>query len=429
MPVQDQTAIRSENLRDFISHRPGILIRRGIPIFFIILVSLGAATFFIQYPDIVKASAKITSINPPKQIIAKSGGRLVKLFKNDNQEVNQNEVIGYIESTASHDEVLKLSAILDTLQYFTEKNMLEQIPRFWQSSNQPFAHLGELQQSHQAFMQGYTSFKDYLNTGFYIAKKQMLGKDLNNAKKLLNILQQQKELQEQDLAISTENYNVHDTLHNETLITDIEYRNQQSQLINKKMSIPQVNASIISNQGQQNALLKEMLELDNQVMQQKAAFVQLLNTYRNQVEDWKQKYLLIAPVSGALSFAGFLEENQQLQAGQGICFITNKSNQYFVEMLIPRNNAGKIKAGQEVLLKFASYPAQEFGSVRGRIEYIKNVPTDSGYLAKVSLPDGLITNYKKPILFQEGLMAQAEIITEKKKLSDRLFSGLKNLFE
>ena len=98
-------------------------------------------------------------------------------------------------------------------------------------------------------------------------------------------------------------------------------------------------------------------------------------------------------------------------------------------MLTSRNNAGKIKAGQEVLLKFASYPAQEFGSVRGRIEYIKNVPTDSGYLAKVSLPDGLSTNYKKPILFQEGLMAQAEIITEKKKLSDRLFSGITNLFQ
>ena len=428
MPLQNGAQIRSETLRDFISHRPGILIRRGIPIFFIILVGLGASTFFIQYPDIVKASAKITSINPPKQIIAKSGGRLVKLFKNDNQEVKQEEVIGYIESTASHDEVLKLSAILDTLQYFTDKNMLEQIPRFWQSSNQPFSHLGELQQSHQAFMQGYASFKDYLNTGFYIAKKQMLGRDLNNTKKLLDILQQQKELQQQDLTIATENYDVHDTLHNESLITDIEYRNQKSQLINKKMSIPQVNASIIGNQGQQNALLKEMLELDNQVVQQKATFVQLLNTYRNQVEDWKQKYLLIVPVNGTLSFAGFLIENQQLQAGQVIGYITNKSNQYYVEMLVPRSNAGKIIPGQDVLLKFSSYPAQEYGSVKGRIEYIKNVPSDSGYLAKVSLSEGLVTNYKKTIIFQEGLVAQAEIITEKKKLSDRLFSGIKNLF-
>ena len=170
-----------------------------------------------------------------------------------------------------------------------------------------------------------------------------------------------------------------------------------------------------------------MLELENQIAQQKAAFIQSLNAYKNLVEDWKQKYLLTAPVSGILSFAGFLEQNQQVQTGQVIGYITNESDQYYVEMLVPRNDAGKVKPGQQVQLKFASYPSQEFGSVNGKIEYIKTVPADSGYLAKVLLPDGLVTNYKKPIQFQEGLLAQAEIITDKKFLSGKLFNGLKNL--
>ena len=128
MPLQNNTTIRSEALRDFISNRPGVLIRRGIPIFFVLLMMLGAATFFIQYPDVVSANAKITSINPPKQIITKSGGRLVQLFKKDNDEVETGEVIGYIESTASHDEVIRLAAILDTLQSFADNNQLENIP-------------------------------------------------------------------------------------------------------------------------------------------------------------------------------------------------------------------------------------------------------------------------------------------------------------
>ncbi len=78
-----------------------------------------------------------------------------------------------------------------------------------------------------------------------------------------------------------------------------------------------------------------------------------------------------------------------------------------------------------MLLKFPSYPPQEFGSVKGVIEYIKTIPSDSGYMAKVKLPYGLITNYKKQILFTEGLVAQAEIITEKRRLSDRFISGFK----
>jgi len=435
MPLQNSDLLRSGGIRDFISHRPGFLIRWGIPVFFILLLSIATGTYFIQFPDIVKASAKVNSINPPKTVLTKSGGRLIKLFKGDQAVVTQGDIIGYMESNARHEEVIKLSDLLDTLQYLAENNRLEEIPAIWQKTlsaqekegNHSFAHLGELQSSHQAFMQGFISFKDYLNTGFYVSKKQLLKTDLGNIQRLLHQLQLQKQLQQQDLAITIQNYNVHDTLHNESLITDLEYRSQKSQLINKKMTIPQMNASIIGNQNQQTALKKEMMELDNQVTQQKASFIQLLNAYKNTVEEWKQKFIIKATTGGTFIHAGFLETEQQLQDGQIIGFITNVSNQYYAEMLIPQTNFGKVKEGQDVLLKFPSYPSQEFGSVKGRIEYIKNIPSDSGYLAKVILPGGLITNYKKIIVFQEGLTSQAEIITERKRLSERLFGEIRSL--
>lgn len=429
MPQQNTGLLRSDSLREFISYRPGVLIRWGIPVFFLILAGLALGSYFIQYPDIVSAKAKVNSVNPPKPIITKTGGRLIKLFKGDNWDVKQGDIIGYMESTANHNEVLQLSVMLDTLQLFTEANSLEEIPGFWKASKKSFSHLGELQQAHQSFMQAYISFKDYLNTGFYVTKKQMLARDLLNAKKLFETLLQQKKLQLQGLAITQKNFDVHDTLHDEALINNFEFRNQQSQLINKKMGVPQMNAAIINNQNQQNALQKEMLEMDNQVVQQRAVFVQAFNAYKNMVEEWKQKYLLTAPVNGKFENAGFLAENQQLQTGQILGYVTNKSNKYFVEMLVPQTNFGKVKPEQEVLLKFPAYPSQEFGSVKGRIEYIKNIPSDSGYLARVILPDGLVTNYKKPLLYSEGMVAISEIITEKKRLSDRFLSGIRNLLK
>lgn len=429
MPQQNTDLLRSDSLREFISYRPGVLIRWGIPVFFLILAGLAIGSYFIQYPDIVTAKAKVNSVNPPKLIVTKTGGRLVKLFKGDNWHVKQGGIIGYMESTANHKEVLRLSVILDTLQLFTAYNRLEEIPGFWKTTNKTFSHLGELQQAHQSFMQAYITFKDYLNTGFYTTKKQMLTRDLINTKKLFETLLQQKKLQIQDLAITQKNFDVHDTLHNEALVNNFEFRKQQSQLINKKMSVPQMNAAIINNQNQQNALQKEMLEMDNQVMQQRALFVQALNAYKNTIEEWKQKYLLTAPVNGKFENAGFLTENQQLQAGQVLGYVTNESNKYFVEMLVPQTNSGKVKPGQEVLLKFPAYPSQEFGSVKGRIESIKNIPTDSGFLAKVILPNGLVTNYNKPLLFSEGMVAISEIITEKKRLSDRFLNGIRNLLK
>ena len=79
-----------------------------------------------------------------------------------------------------------------------------------------------------------------------------------------------------------------------------------------------------------------------------------------------------------------------------------------------------------MLLKFQAYPYQEFGRVKGKIEFISNAPSDSGYLAKVILPEGLVTNYKKVIQYRTGLSMQADIITDKRRLLERLFSNLRN---
>jgi HlyD family secretion protein len=104
----------------------------------------------------------------------------------------KNDIIGYMESTASHDEVIRLSSILDTLKYFADSNRLEEIPRFWKSTNHSFSMLGELQPTHQGFMQAYITFKDYLNSGFYVTKKQMVNRDLANTKNYYKLFYNKK---------------------------------------------------------------------------------------------------------------------------------------------------------------------------------------------------------------------------------------------
>jgi HlyD family secretion protein len=140
----------------------------------------------------------------------------------------------------------------------------------------------------------------------------------------------------------------------------------------------------------------------------------------------EKKYFLIAPIDGIVSFSTFLQENQQLRQGKIICFINPGNSNYYVEAVIPQYNFGKVKTGQEVLLKFQAYPYQEFGSVKGRLEFISNAPSDSGYLAKVSLPDRLVTNYKRRLQFYSGLSMQADIITAKRRLLERFFSSFRS---
>lgn len=112
-----------------------------------------------------------------------------------------------------------------------------------------------------------------------------------------------------------------------------------------------------------------------------------------------------------------------------MCFINPENTAYFAEIFIPQNNFGKVKTGQKVLLKLPACPYQEFGAIQGRLDFIANIPTDSGYMAKVILPMALETNYKRTVQYHEGMQAQGEIITADTKLSDRLFYQFKSLIK
>ena len=76
-----------------------------------------------------------------------------------------------------------------------------------------------------------------------------------------------------------------------------------------------------------------------------------------------------------------------------------------------------------------SFPSNEYGYLTGIVDYISNIPsgTDS-FLIKVSLPNGLQTSYNKQIFFRNDLLAQAEIITEERRLFDRLTGQLKKIW-
>lgn len=412
---------RSEMVQEIVSNKPGFLIRYGIVFFLGILILLIVACWFLQYPDIVNTNAKLTSINAPKEVITKTQGKLIKLFAKENEQTQAGDVLGYMESTASQKDVLAISQNIDTAQSLLANDKTSQIFPFL---NATYQNLGELQLQYQTFEQSYNIFRNYLSGGFYLSKVNMLNKDFTYLQKMHTNLVEQKGLSTEDLSLSQKTFNANKSLKEEKVISDFDYRNENSKLISKKLSLPQISSSIISNEAQQNEKQKEIAELQNSIAQQKSIFIQSLNTFKSQIDEWKKKYLLIAPIDGKIAFATFLQENQQLKAEQVICFINPENINYYAEIYIPQANFGKVKTGQEVMLKFTSYPFQEYGSVNGKIDFISNINTDSGYLAKVILPNCLNTTYKKQVQFRDGLLAQGEIITQDMRLLERFYYNI-----
>jgi len=420
--------IRSEEITEIVSTDPGYLVRNGITLLVIALVCIVAISSFIKYPEVINTSAKLTALNAPKEIKTKINARLINLSATENVFVKHGTVLGYLESTANAAYIINLSTIIDSTAFKIQQGeiptVLKNLDSFINMSKNDKIN-GELQPAYQTFLQLYSTYMQYLKDGFYLQKLSMLQQDITYLQRLKGNLLQQKKMTEEDIKLMKENFSGQEKLHEQKVIAPAEYRNEKSKMISKEMLLPQINTSIINNDDAQHNKLKEIKELENQIAQEQNIFIQGLETFKATIDDWKTKYLLIAPIDGKVNFAGFIQVNQQLQVNQTICYINPSNSDYYFEILIPQYNMGKIIAGQKVHLKFSSYPYQQYGYVEGKLEFVSSIPTDSGYVGKVLLPRGLTTNYNKQLQYRNGLQAQAEIITKDIYLLERFYYSLK----
>lgn len=417
---------RSVEVDEIISAKPGFWVRWGITILFFLMLFICSLSFFIHYPDQVAVKAKLTSINSPKEIRIKMAGKLLKLNVAEGRTALQGHLLGYVESRANPEEVMLLSRIIDSLRWIMNTNQTELISRY---NLQCYQNVGEIQQSYQAFMHDFGLFKQYLSEGYYLKKKYMLQIDQTYLQRLHDNLTQQKEMLLENLGLAKETFDANSKLRDQKVISPLDYRNEKAKYIERTIGISQINSSLITNEDNQHQKVKELLQLENEIAQQKEIFSQALNLFKDQIDEWKTKYLLIAPIDGKVAFAGFFQENQQVQADEIFCYINPENSIYYAEVFIPQYNFGKVRQGAKVFLSLPSYPFQEYGSLEGKLDFISHIATDSGYAAKIRLNSDLRTTFNKQIQYREGLIANGEIITNDMKLSDRFLNQVRSLFK
>jgi multidrug resistance efflux pump len=420
MPTNNNE-LRSKALTEIISSKPPFVLRWGTSIFFVLLIVLLGLTYFVQQPETLTSKATLLATNAPKIVIANYEGRLVNLFAKEGEQVKKGTTIGYIEARAIHDIVLKLDAELQILQQKLMRNTLN--ARFNLSFNN-YNSLGELQNDFQNFSKAYLDYNMYLKDGFAFRKRNMLLNDKKILEQLHNNLVKQKQLEIVDYELTKKNVEANTQLHKEKYLSDYDMRNETSKKLSKEKALPQMDNSIISNIGQQQNKSREILELDNTISQQQTIFLQQLNNMLQAIANWKHKYILTAPIDGIVNFNKLYNENQQIKLGEKICFINPKDNNYFVETTLMQQKLGSIQRGQNVLLDFTSYDVNEYGYVTGKIDFISNIPNDSGYYARVILTNGLKTTYNKEIYFKEGLIAKAHVVTKNMRLIHKIYNSL-----
>lgn len=183
----------------------------------------------------------------------------------------------------------------------------------------------------------------------------------------------------------------------------------------------------LQNQINELRLTKSDTQNDNELM-----LLEDLQRLRSAVAEWKQSYLIIAPIQGALSLSKVWSVQQSVEAGAEILAIIpegNESERIIGKASLAGLGIGKLKPGDRALIRLDAYPAQQYGSIAGKIANISALSQEEAYLLDIELPHSMTTSYKQSIPFRQEMAGQVRIITEDRRVVERIFDRVYDLLK
>lgn len=416
----DELQIRSDSYTDFICIRPRFFEKWGIAIIALIIALGLLACCFIKYPEIVKGNIKVQSENAPKALLPNISGKITTILRKNNDILMKGDNIIYLESTANHNEVL--SAYKEIERFTLNIDKIAELD-FSIFDNHIFQY-GELQSQIQNFKQNYLNYKDNLNSGIFEKKRSIIQNDIRILGQQIDNINSQKKGAEEELKFYEEKSKTNEILYKSGVIARDDYNTVQANFVAKKNTLMQFTSTKLSYEAQTNQKKRELIELEQQAKNQQSLFIESLNTLKSQFDEWINKYIIKAPINGILVYTSFIQENQLLQAGKSFGMISPDNNENYVEMYISQQIFPKVKLNQDVVLKFPAYPIQDYGYIKGKINYISPQLNDSCFLVKVNCNKEFITSNKLKVNMKHGMTGIGEIIVKDKTIMGRMVSKM-----
>ncbi|EHP45627.1 HlyD family secretion protein [Odoribacter laneus] len=426
MPEKD-IELRSEEVQEVMGHMPSWILRWGITLFFVIILTLLIGSFFFRYPDTITATMTLTSDNPAVQIIARANGRLTSLYIEDKQKVGSGDYLAVIENTAVTEDILQLRNTLIPIVNEPDTALL-----LFNAERE--LKLGNAQSLYTNFLRSLYDFKNYKVLNYYPQKINSLRKQIGKYEVYHRNLIGQLQIQQEQYEIGKKQYDRDSILFEEGILAAADLEVTRTQLLQKRTVYEQLKASIDNLQIQIGDLEADILDYELQQAEKEKVLYQNYSVAAeqllNEINNWELNYVLKASVSGIVSFTQIRYVNQYVTANEIVFnIVPGEKEQLIGKAMLPAQRSGKVKVGQRVIIRFTSYPDQEFGIVKGQVSSISLVPNQNNYMIEILLPDGLHTNYKKELPFSPEMEAQADIITDDLRLIERFFMPLKKIFK
>ena len=219
---------------------------------------------------------------------------------------------------------------------------------------------------------------------------------------------------------------------------------QQEQIVLDQVSARQAlerqRRSILRTIAQLEQSLAEMPA--QQATQDAVLEQELAAIARDQVQTQTGAELLVkAPAAGIVA-SRTVETGQALQVGQPLLTLLPEGSGLEAQLLLPSRAIGFIEPGDGVLLRYQAFPHQKFGHHRGTVRQVSRsaLGQESGsmtgsdgtrepvYRVRVELEAQSIMAYGKPEPLRPGMLVEADILGENRKLYEWVLEPLYSVY-
>jgi HlyD family secretion protein len=419
--------LMSGEVRQILTQPPSAVTSLGTLVLGAVVALLLLTGIFYQYPETVKGELTLTTAVPPVPVKAPQTGYISVVKVPENDTVSKGDILAVFASNAEVEDVLKLENEVELLSNADLSDLFSYRP-------DQQLRLGEL----ASYYASVESIFSYLSQGqdnapnpqqMTISEIQRHIQQLNTANRTLEnqkvTAEEEYKLFQREFRAATKDY--------EKSTSDEDSRKQlaaYSKMTRKASEISTIEAQIEANKAMiidDNSRIFELRSQEKTGANDKIAQLkQNLGTLKAEIQRWKDKYLVIAPADGKVSYYSELAPKQLLTVGEDMLAIVplNAGDNYVGEVKISAEGSGKVKIGQTVNLMFDRYNFREWGLVKGTVKKIYPLMKGNKYSVEIELKKGLITTKDRTLGYHLQMGGTAEIITEDKSFVRRIFSKL-----
>ena len=408
---------------DLIGKTPNWIMRSGMSIIAFAVILFLIFSYFIKYPDKITAQGYVYNETPPVEHIFQVDGVVEEVFVEDGQIVKKDAPLIYIKNDMKKVDFQTLSAFLARI------DQAESVQEVCNLIFPKELQLGEFSEMFSELEILVAKLKQSFLERETQAKINALKREISKTSDLSKLIKGDKQLLNQELALSEKNLTRYKSLNKDGAVSDLETENEFKSNLQLLKQLNNVDKGIINNQINEGQMLLEIIQLQESrqtsIRSQFFTVREQNDEIRNALVIWESKYFLKAEIDGKVKFGPRIHKSFTCNSENLALTISPlEQKESYVNLEIPSAGVGKIKQGDKVILKFAAYPYKEFGIVTSHVDLISDFPTfqDGIYLYQVQIPlnDKSITNTGFTIPMAPFSELTAEIITKDYSILKRI---------